>query len=288
MKVNFFLRNKDVYTSRRLLEEAKKLGFNINVYDPLKVSIFGKDLFYDGQRIDDCDLAFLRGSVEAQPREQIVSVAHFYETKGVRTLNNSSSILLSANKWACRTELSRAGIAVPQAVIVSSREELEYAVDFLGGFPIVLKFFYGCSGVGVVYVPEMYTFLSLYDAYKVSGFSFYIEEFLTCAINEVRRFIVAGGEVIADFIMRPSKNDFRSNFARDGMGVLDDGKEDFKQIAVNSVNVCGLVYASVDMVLKNDLPFVLEVNSSPGIEMAESLIQKNLASAILINSTSTR
>lgn len=287
MRVNFFLRNKDIYTSRRLLEEAGNLNIDFSVYDPLKVSILGQKLLYDGQKIDDCDFAFFRGSVEAHPREQILALADFYESKKICTVNKSSSILVSANKWSCRTHLENSGVTIPKAAIVSSSVELEKTVSFLGGFPVLLKFFYGSSGVGVVYVPNMYTLLSLHDAYRVAGFSFYIEEFLASALNGVRRIIATRDSIIADFIMHPSKEDFRSNFAKNGIGEIGQETESLRDVAVNSVIACGLTYGSVDMVMVDGAPIVLEVNSSPGIEMAEKVTGENIASIIIRASLQT-
>ena len=281
MKINFFFRNKNCYTSRRFIEEALSLSIDFSVYDPMMVSLINDRLFYEGTELENCDLAFFRGSVEALPREHIISIASFYELEGTKTVNSSSSIAICANKWITRNKLKKAGIPVPKGCLIFSSNEFEKAIDYLGGFPIVFKFFYGCSGMGVVYVPDRFTLESLYDAYKVSGFSFFFEDYLPAAMNGVRRFIVSGGELIADFVMAPSENDFRSNFAKGGQGGFCLKKDCFSEIAIKSVAACNLTTGSVDMVVDNESAVVLEVNSSPGIEMAEATLKSNLASAIL-------
>ena len=79
------------------------------------------------------------------------------------------------------------------------------------------------------------------------------------------------------FIMTRQKDDFRSNYAKGGNAIITDDKTE--KIAVDVMKLYKLDFCAVDMIQDKNTGeyFVLEVNSSPGIEMAEKITGKNIA-----------
>ena len=77
--------------------------------------------------------------------------------------------------------------------------------------------------------------------------------------------------------MTPQKDDFRSNYAKGGNATKTDDKTE--KIALDVLKSCKLDFSAVDMIQNKNTGeyFVLEVNSSPGIEMAEKITGKNIA-----------
>lgn len=269
--------DKETYFIRRIREEFDKINFPLKIINPNFVSIYSDSIKYNDQDISVKDVIYFRGSIFKEKREKILSISEFCKFRGAKVINSAESSFISSNKWLSRINLIKSKIKMPKACLIFNKKDIEEAVNFLGGFPILLKTFYGSKGSGVIFINDIYSLISVYDYFTSLEQNFYLEEFIDSPQKQTVRTICIKDEPICSFIMTPQKDDFRSNYAKGGNATKTNDKTE--KIAVDVLKSCKLDFCAVDIIQDKNTGeyFVLEVNSSPGIEMAEKITGKNIA-----------
>lgn len=204
--------------------------------------------------------------------------------KDVRTFYRNYNLLSQKDDTSqlC-IELEKFGIPMPKTIYKGSnnRKLLEQYVDYLNGFPIILKTYGGTGGLGVIIVNDFANLFSLTDYFLSEKKDFQLKEFIPS--DSCERVTVLGDEVLYT-IRRPIKGkDFRSNgYANECHAI--HLSEEINNIAVNATHALNLNYAGVDLIIskKNNKPYILEVNCPQnfvqheqitGAEYAEKMIE---------------
>ncbi|MDQ7826665.1 MAG: RimK family alpha-L-glutamate ligase [Candidatus Eremiobacteraeota bacterium] len=281
MRIAFFAKDCSSYTVKRLAEEAVMEGHEVACHNPLQVAIGPDSLLSGGARLSGCDMAFVRTSVHAAEREFILAVARHLELGGVPVINPPGAIERSSNKFTTFQVLKGIGVPVVPSVALRSGEEAGAVIEALGGFPLVVKLFYGSRGMGVTYATSQDMLVSLIDSYRALGVNVLVSPFLGEPRGRCLRVLCAGGEVIAAVHMASKPGDFRSNAARGGVIA---GKEETEQcggLAMRALSSLGLLAGSADLLADRGRLMVLEVNSSPGIESLERALGCSIAGPML-------
>lgn len=277
MKFALIARNFENYTNRRITDVMKERGIECGFYDPLKIAVAGDSFFYNGKQMEKPDLALVRTSVYLMEREYILSVVRCFEALGIRAVNNSLPIEIASNKFHTFQALNKENIPVVPSIALRSRGNIDRVVKAIGGYPLMLKFFYGTQGTGVVYV-ESYEMLSaLLDSYWALGGSVFLQPFVIESEGKCHRVLIAGERIIATALMIPRSGDFRSNYLKGGTLIRTEVDKDIIELAFRAKEALGLYFTGVDILVSDKGPLVLEVNSSPGIESIEKILKINLA-----------
>ena len=176
------------------------------------------------------------------------------------------------------------------ADFMSNKEKLGEYVDYVGGFPLIVKMLRGNYGVGVIKVDSFEALRSLIDFLASRGID---DAILRQFIKHKRqgRLIVLGDEVIASHVNICGR-DFRANLKDDHEQKKEAAvfPKEVQEIAVKAVHSVGLEFGGVDILFneKTDEPYLAEVNSSPlfpntqrltGIDIAGQMVDYLVAKA---------
>jgi len=140
--------------------------------------------------------------------------------------------------------------------LTADKELLKEYVDYLGGFPLIVKIAGGTGGVGVIKVDSFTSLISLADVITRDSRIYVMRKFIKSKNHA--RLIVLGDKVVASIENCVEKDDFRTG----GTKVLNKkfGPE-IESIGVKAVNVLGLEFGGVDILIDNDgVPYITEVN----------------------------
>jgi ribosomal protein S6--L-glutamate ligase len=280
LKIALLARNADNYTHRRFLEIAAKRAIDLTWYNPLRIAVGGSTLMHQGNELPDCDLYLLRTSVYVEERDYILSVARCLEKRRGLLINAARSVEIASNKFRTFQELDAHSIPAVPSVTLRSRSSMEDAVGSLGGYPLMLKFFHGTQGTGVVYVSGYEMLSALVDSYWALGANVFLQPYVKETGGETIRVLLVGDEVIKTVRMIPAKGDFRSNYKKGGTLRAESVDESLTSLAVSASKALGLIFAGVDVLETGIGPMVLEVNSSPGVESIEQICGIDLASPV--------
>lgn len=180
-------------------------------------------------------------------------------------INKPNFIAFDPSRFAIKHE--KAGILAPKTIFhfTNERKLLKKYVEYLGGFPIILKANLSTRGLGTIKIESWQNLISTAD-YIVNSTNkkFILRQFIPA--KNGCRLIVLGNEVIAgaDFLM--NENDFRNAAI---ISEIKYRQKDFpkklKDISVKATHLCNVEFSGVDFLeAENGDYYLLEVNFPTG------------------------
>ncbi|MDX5427397.1 MAG: 30S ribosomal protein S6--L-glutamate ligase [Bacteroidota bacterium] len=283
MKIAILSANKDLYSTRRLVEATEKRGHEPVVINPAKcyVVMGSKELeiFFRGHPLDDIDAIIPR--IGASVTFYGSSIIRQFEMKKVFTTLSSLALVRSRDKLRAMQIMARHNIGIPKTAFAKHPSDVDNLIKSVGGAPLVVKLLEGTQGLGVVLAETRKAAKSVIEAFYGLSANILIQEFIAEADGADIRAIVVGGKVVAAYKRQGKEGDFRSNLHRGGKGVAIKLNRKEKKAAIDAAKALGLQVAGVDMLQSTRGPLIIEVNSSPGLEGVETYSGVDVADAII-------
>ena len=275
-------RGPRLYSTRRIVEEAKKRGIEVEVCDPMKFSLVvgegSVDVLHKGRHFThDAVIPRIGHSIT----QHGVAVLRHIEQLGIWTANTGQGILQSRDKLNASQILARNRIPVPITVYVRDVIDVEQAIETVGGLPVVVKVTQGTQGDGVFLRHTAFEVRNLVQGLLMTGKSVLVQEYIAESHGKDIRALVVGDRVVACMRRRARGREFRSNYHLHGTVEKVELPESYAEAACRAARLLGLNIAGVDLLEGKDGPLVLEVNSSPGLEGIEKASGVNVAGAIV-------
>ena len=274
-------RGPELYSTRRLATEAEKMGWMVDIIDPLALTIVvdedGGRVFHKGWPVE-CEAVLPRIGYSITRRG--VAIVRQFEQSGVIVLNTSQGIMRSRDKLVACQMMAEARVPVPITAHVGAWEDTDRAVRRVGGSPCVVKSTEGTHGSGVFLVNSPQQARQLVFQMLERGMRPLVQEYIKESHGSDVRALVVGGEVVASMRRKAHGSEFRSNFHLGGSVSKVELTDEQRNIAICSTQTLGLEVAGVDMLESDRGPLVLEVNSSPGLEGIEGATRINIAEKV--------
>ncbi len=283
MKIAVLSRNRELYSTRRLVEAIKDRGHEARVIDPLRcymnIATNYPEIHYKGANLEGFDAIIPR--IGASITFYGTAVVRQFEMMGVFSLNESVAISRARDKLRSMQLLSRQGIGLPVTGFAHSPDDTADVINLAGGAPLVIKLLEGTQGKGVVLAETQKAAESVIDAFRGLHVYFLTQEFIKEAGGADIRCFVIGEKVVAAMKRQAKEGEFRSNLHRGGSASVVRITPEERSTAVRAAKIMGLNVAGVDLLRSNHGTVVLEVNSSPGLEGIEKATEKNVAGMIV-------
>lgn len=285
MKIAILSRSSYIYSTSRLIEEAKLRDHRVIVIDPLKCNLVMEKndphVHVVKHKLERVDAIIPR--IGSSITHYGSAVIRQFEMMNVFTSLNSNALLRSRDKLRSMQLLSRESIDFPKTFYTNMNSSLqaEEILDFVGGAPIVVKVLEGTQGVGVMLLESKMAAVSVIQAMHSLHAKIMVQEFIEEAGGKDLRVFVVNNKIVGAMVREGKEGDFRSNLHRGGMATKAHLTKEEKQVALQTCRSLGLQIAGVDMIRSKRGPLVLEVNSSPGLEGIEAATGVNIAEAII-------
>jgi ribosomal protein S6--L-glutamate ligase len=283
MKIALLSRNKNLYSTRRLIEAAETRGHEVQVFDALRcymnITSMRPSIHYKGVELTGFDAVIPR--IGASVTFYGAAVLRQFEMLGVYPLNESVAITRSRDKLRSLQLLARKGIGLPVTGFAHSPDDVQDMLNMVGGAPAVIKLLEGTQGIGVVLAETKKAAESVIEAFMGLKANILIQEFIKEAGGADIRCLVVGGKVVAAMKRQGKEGEFRSNLHRGGSAAVVRLTPEERSTAVRAASIMGLNVCGVDILRSNHGPVVMEVNSSPGLEGIETSTQKDVAGMII-------
>jgi ribosomal protein S6--L-glutamate ligase len=283
MKIAILSRNKNLYSTRRLIEAAEARGHEVEVLDVLRcymnITSHRPGIHYKGRDLNGFDAVIPR--IGASVTFYGTAVSRQFEMMGVYTLNESVAISRSRDKLRSMQLLSRRGIGLPVTGFANKPDDISDLIEMVGGAPLVIKLLQGTQGIGVVLAETRKAAESVIQSFFGLNVSVLVQEYIREAGGADIRCFVVGDKVVASIKRQAREGEFRSNIHRGGTATEVRITPEERSTAVRAAKTMGLNVCGVDILRSNHGPVVMEVNSSPGLEGIERVTQKDLAGLII-------
>ena len=283
MKIGILSRNKNLYSTRRLIEAAEERGHEVHVLDVLRcymnITSHRPSIHYKGEELSGFDAVIPR--IGASVTFYGTAVLRQFEMMGVYPLNESVAITRSRDKLRSLQLLARKGIGLPVTGFAHSPDDIQDMMKMVGGAPSVIKLLEGTQGIGVVLAETKKAAESVIEAFMGLKTNILIQEFIKESGGTNIRCFVVGGRVVAAMKRQGAEGEFRSNIHRGGSATLVRLTPEERSTAVRAAKITGLNVCGVDILRSNHGPLVMEVNSSPGLQGIETTTEKDVAGMII-------
>lgn len=283
MNIIVLSRNRELYSTRRLVEAAKERGHEAKVVNHAKcymaIEPHNPAVYLGDHEIVDVDAIIPR--IGASVTFYGSSIIRQFEMQKVFTTTSSLGLLRSRDKLRGLQILSKSGVGIPHTAFAKYPSDIKNLVKQVGGAPLVIKLLQSTQGKGVVLAETTKAAISVIEAFYGLEANIIIQEFIKEAKSEDIRAFVIDGKVVGAMKRKGSKDDFRSNLHKGGTAEKVSLSRSEKSMAIRAAKALGLNIAGVDMLRSARGPLVIEVNSSPGLEGIETTTGIDIATLII-------
>lgn len=283
MKIGILSRGPELYSTKRLVEAAKKKGHEVLVIDPLKcymnITSSKPTVHYKNKVLEGFDAIIPR--IGTSITFYGTAVLRQFEMGGVYPVNESVAISRSRDKLRSLQIMSSKGIGMPVSGFAHSTRMTKPLIELAGGAPLVVKLLEGTQGKGVVLAETENAAESVIEAFRALDAHFLVQEFIKESGGTDIRCFVVGDKVVATMERKGAEGEFRSNLHRGGSAKPIKITPEERSTALKAAKAMGLNVAGVDLLRSNKGPLIMEVNSSPGLEGIEKSTEKDIAGLVI-------
>ena len=161
------------------------------------------------------------------------------------------------------------------------RTLLDKYVEYVGGFPVVIKVAGGTRGIGVMFAEDHKTLFGICDFLAGSSLQFAIREYIPS--ESVERAVVIGDRVCCVVSRSIRSKDFRSVGHPETNLQLKTVPDELSRLAVSACHVAGFNFGGIDIVRNiADSTFkVLEVNCPHDFLLLENSFNQEIAGMLV-------
>jgi len=283
MHIALLSRNRNLYSTRRLIEAAEQRGHSARVVDTLRcymsIASHHPSIHYKGEELEPFDAVIPR--IGSSVTFYGCAVLRQFEMMGTYVLNDNVSITRSRDKLRSLQLLSRKGLGLPITGFAHSPDDIPDLITMVRNAPLVIKLLEGTQGIGVVLAETNQAAESVIQAFMGMKANIMVQEYIKEAKGADIRCFVIGDKVVASMKRQAAEGEFRSNLHRGGSATTIRITPEERSTAIRAAKAMGLRVAGVDLLRSNHGPVIMEVNSSPGLQGIEKATGKDIAGLII-------
>jgi RimK family alpha-L-glutamate ligase len=272
------------YETSRLIESFNKKNITVRVCHPDDFDIvvdrdIRKGIKYKGEEVELPGIVLVRLGAGILPFQ--LAVLRHFEQAGVLVVNGSESIQTVKDKMRTSQILSRAGISIPNTMMVRFPMQEKLIAENIG-YPCVVKVVTGSYGAGVYLCEKKRDYKKLVEFVESLGNkkTLLVQEYLGDAPGEDLRVLIIGGKVVGAMKRTAPEGDFRANITNGGTGSSYEVTDEIDFITRETAQALGLTIAGIDLLFDKRGFRVCEANSNPGFSGFEKYCGLDVADLI--------
>jgi RimK family alpha-L-glutamate ligase len=225
--------------------------------------------------------AIIRGSI-ARLRSTMDLISQL-EKVGIFCINFRETMEVCSDKYRTILRMAETALPAPKTALLQGENTIDFAFETVGGeFPVIVKMLSGSKGVGVFFAESWKSLRGfLQMIWKINEEEeLLIQQYIDT--DHDFRVHVLGDEVIAAMKRYVIPGDFRANFSLGGKVEEATLTEDEMEMCVMASKAVRATWSGVDFLKdKDDNPYILEINSSPGTEGIEKATNEDVVNMVV-------
>ena len=281
----------DSYSTKCIVNSATKCDHKVTVIDPVQLYLFisNKESGYDRIYFTDKNKI---GKINLKDFDAIIPrlgehvsygafiVEHFNKNLGIPSIQSATGIRNATNKLLTLQICSSYGLATPRIVYLNNSQNLDYLIEKIGGYPIIVKPTQGSRGTGVALLKDRISAIPTIQSLVKSRTNVLIQEYIE-SMGRDYRVIVIGNKIVASYQRISERGDFRANLQQGGSGeTVTLGSAD-KEFCIKAARAIDLNIAGIDIIKnRQGKTYLLEVNANFGFKV-QKITCINIANRII-------
>lgn len=285
MKIAVLSRNRNLYSTRRIIEAGEQRGHEMLLLDHMKCVLVIEQgrphIYFNGKEVTGVNAVIPR--IGASVTFYGSAVVRQFEMMKIFTAVESQALVRSRDKLRSLQILARAGLGIPKTAFASSPKDkdIDSVIEAIGGAPCVVKLLEGTQGIGVILAENQKAAKSVIEAFLKLDASILVQEFIKESRGADIRVFVVDGQIVGAMKRQAKEGEFRSNLHRGGSATVVKLSSEERATAIKAAKKLGLDIAGVDLLQSDRGPLVMEVNSSPGLEGIEGATGLDIAGKLI-------
>lgn len=240
-------------SAKRMLNEALGLGIESELYFFNYFEIKENDLFYKDKIITEYPkVVFMRG--------HLVSLIEHFESKGVKCVNSSFTMINCRDKWLTHQIVFKTNALQPKTDILGIHTFEEVVLKV--GLPFIIKYRHGAQGNNIYLINNKDDFDSV--TLEFDRFDYMIQEYINTSYGKDLRVYIIGDKVLGA-CMRVNEESFTSNLAQGGKSYHYELNEELNTLCLDIAKKLKGDIISVDFLFgENNKLYFCEANTNAG------------------------
>lgn len=250
-----------------LLKEGRRKSHIVKILYLAKFSVFLNDegentIFYGHTKLADYDAFIVR--LPAEKNDVGISIVRQIEARGAPCFNGWVATSRANNKFRTQQILSLKNFNMPKTFITNNSDFSKNMLNKIG-MPVIIKFFNGLQGVGVMKCETPESAISVIESVKMYDSNVLVQECICESSGKDIRCFVVGNKVVASMERDSEGKDFRANISQGGTARKIDLSKEEKDMAIAATRELGLDICGVDLLRSRRGTLIIELNASPGL-----------------------
>jgi ribosomal protein S6--L-glutamate ligase len=266
MKIGVLSKNPEFWATTEIISALKERGVQpIYVRTPeVHLILAGPkvDAIYERQSLSRLDSVIPRIG-RSLTQLGVMILKHFELMKLPSTLS-LNGLLTARNKYLALQALHGAGVKIPESVLIASRNKNDEPTEYLSP-PLVMKLLSGTQGIGVMRVRDAKEAGPIIDTLSELDQMICLQKFLPNPGEDIRVFVI-DGKIIGAMKRKAAPHEWRSNIHIGGQGIAHKPSKAEAETSLKAAEAVGVEIAGVDIISVDEVPYVIEVNASPGFQ----------------------
>ncbi len=196
--------------------------------------------------------------------EEIVTylnILRVFKNQGVNIINTAESIEKTVDKSLTSIILKNNNILTPKTWIIRGKNKsIEFAQELLKKHILIYKPLFGSQGDNIKKINKPSDIKNINNPSNI----YYLQEFISIEPNhDYRVLIIKNKNKKFSYSMARYGNSFVNNFSKGGKCVPIPFNKEIINIAFKSAEALNIPFCGVDLIKKDNLVYVIEVNSIP-------------------------
>ncbi len=274
----------------RFREESLKRGVDLEIIKTYNIHITDDKVIRDGEEI-----SFQKGDViwtisNNAVAHHLIRYLSARFGKKIKFIWTNTEAINYSDKFFGNSFFSSIAIPTPKTVFVNTFKDhkIERLVNYVGGYPCVIKANVGSMGSGVEMansVNEIKEFIRKKMEARVDvpfrRGSFILQEFIKESAGTDFRVLVLDGKILGAIKRTAQNGDFKANVSLGGKAEIIKIDKEMKKMVKKIMKKGKIFYAGIDFIKSNRGYLALEINTSAQFKGFEKATGINVAGKIM-------
>tara|TARA_B100001996_G_scaffold39582_1_gene28938 strand:- start:709 stop:1629 length:921 start_codon:yes stop_codon:yes gene_type:complete len=214
--------------------------------------------------------------------EEIVTylnILRVFKNQGVNVINTAENIEKTVDKSLTSIILKNNNILTPKTWIIRGKNKaIKLAQELLKNYILIYKPLFGSQGDNIRKISKVSDIKNINNSSNI----YYLQEFISIKPNhDYRVLIIKNKNKQFSYSMARYGNSFVNNFSKGGKCVPIPFDKEIINTAFKSAEALDMPFCGVDLIKKDNLVYVIEVNSIPAWKGIQSTTNDTVSDKIV-------